>query len=290
MHVEAMHKVLKYIYAERKTVRRLDKGLNLILQFLRDKSRERIVKLIKGRTTKCITDIFKRHCEAQQLKDYAIVFSKDVWNVTKESGETYIIKQEQEINCCADICSTCDICRQIYTCTCRDFDRHRLICKHIHYVMIYNKKNKKIVTEKHETECNIELFCAVVEKSKGTTEEKLNKKVNHVFCKLQNFDYNTLDDSTLEKIHYHLNIVENLTNLPQNMDTKESDFVITENTNKRYINPQLRFFSTKKKKASTSCTITLSDMERSETKKMLQNGSALVISSNSTEDHLYCKT
>lgn len=145
-------------------------------------------------------------------------------------------------------------------------------------------------TTKNETEDNLSLFCDAINKSEKSTEEKLNKKINHVFCKLQNFDYTTLDDSTLEKIHYHLNIVENLTNLPQFMDRKDSDFITKENTNKRNISPQLRFFSTKKKqKTSTGCTIKLSNSERSETKKMLQNGSALVISSNPTEDHLYCK-
>lgn len=98
------------------------------------------MKLVKGRTTKCTTEIFKRHSTAQQMKNYKIEFIDNVWNVTKETGETYIIKQEQYINCCADICSTCDICRHIYTCSCMDYKCHELICKHIHYVLIFIKK------------------------------------------------------------------------------------------------------------------------------------------------------
>lgn len=113
------------------------------------------------------------------MKNYLIEFINDVSNVRKESGETYIIKQEQQINCCTDICSTCGICRHIYTCTCVDFNFLKLICKHIHYVVIYNKKNEQAITHTAniENDGHIELFCDVFDKSKETTEEKLNKKI-----------------------------------------------------------------------------------------------------------------
>lgn len=35
---------------------------------MRDKGRERIVKLIKGRSTKCTIKFFKKHCETTNEK------------------------------------------------------------------------------------------------------------------------------------------------------------------------------------------------------------------------------
>lgn len=260
---------------------------------MRDKSRERIIKLVKGKTTRCPSEIFKRHCEAQNMNNYILELSGvNVWKLTKESKETYIVTQTKESNCCLEMCSVCNICRHTYTCSFVDFNCKRLICRHIHYV-VFHTLQRPVVTQKSENEHKgiVDLFCSEVCKPKETMEHKLNNKVNQTFCKLQNFDYSTLDDSALERILYHLNIVDNLTNLPKIINKEENNFISQGDTNKRYIDAQLHFLSTKKKrKSSASATITFSDMERLDMKNiMLQNESTLVISKNPAEDHLYCE-
>ncbi|KAJ8932511.1 hypothetical protein NQ314_014603 [Rhamnusium bicolor] len=47
MHLKSMHKLIKYFYLARKTVKRLDKGLHVVLKYVRDKSVERIIKITK---------------------------------------------------------------------------------------------------------------------------------------------------------------------------------------------------------------------------------------------------
>lgn len=50
---------LKYFYLHRKKNKRLDRGLHIVLKFLRDKSVERVIKLVKGKNTICHREIFK---------------------------------------------------------------------------------------------------------------------------------------------------------------------------------------------------------------------------------------
>lgn len=49
MHLEAAHKTIKYCYLNGTTVQRLDKGLNAVMKYVRDKTVQRIIKHKKGK-------------------------------------------------------------------------------------------------------------------------------------------------------------------------------------------------------------------------------------------------
>lgn len=51
MHLESMHKSIKYFYLESKKVKRLDKSIHALLEFLHNKKVDRIIKLTKGNST-----------------------------------------------------------------------------------------------------------------------------------------------------------------------------------------------------------------------------------------------
>jgi regulator of sirC expression with transglutaminase-like and TPR domain len=48
MHLERMHRTLKYIYLKGKTVKRLDKAINAIMKLVRDKLYEKLIIIRKG--------------------------------------------------------------------------------------------------------------------------------------------------------------------------------------------------------------------------------------------------
>lgn len=77
-----MHKIIKYFYLDRKTVKRLDKGLHVVLKYVRDKSVERIIKIIKGKSTSLSRNIFETHNEALTLK-YNVGTYERYWKVIK---------------------------------------------------------------------------------------------------------------------------------------------------------------------------------------------------------------
>nr|CAI5820050.1 unnamed protein product [Callosobruchus analis] len=59
MHLESMHKCIKYFNLEGKVVKRLDKGIHGVLTYTRDKIVDRIIENIKGKNTYHITEIHK---------------------------------------------------------------------------------------------------------------------------------------------------------------------------------------------------------------------------------------
>jgi len=61
MHLESMHKTIKYHYLNGFKVQRLDKCIMVLRRFTRDKKVERMVKLTKGKSTSRINGIKKRH-------------------------------------------------------------------------------------------------------------------------------------------------------------------------------------------------------------------------------------
>nr|CAH7758959.1 unnamed protein product [Callosobruchus chinensis] len=87
MHIESMHKTIKYFYLEGKRVQRLDKALHAIITFIRDKVVERFIKNVKGKTNSHIKEILNRHNSASSLACQLYVM---------ENGTTYILKTEEK--------------------------------------------------------------------------------------------------------------------------------------------------------------------------------------------------
>ncbi|KAJ8975738.1 hypothetical protein NQ317_016512 [Molorchus minor] len=120
MHLESMHKVIKYFYLERKTVKRLDKGLNVVLKYVRDKSVERIIRLSKGGHTKQTRLLSQNHKEALKNSDEYIILKNDTnWNISKSENTSYTIHQVLQSKCCEQICLFCEACNHMFSCTFR---------------------------------------------------------------------------------------------------------------------------------------------------------------------------
>lgn len=85
MHLEAMHRVIKYCYLEGKNVLRLDKGLHAVLKFVRDKIVDRMMKNTKGKNNNHISNIHKRH-RCAVTEDHSV----DIVNNVYRHGELLI--------------------------------------------------------------------------------------------------------------------------------------------------------------------------------------------------------
>ncbi|XP_060516773.1 uncharacterized protein LOC132696141 [Cylas formicarius] len=146
IHVENMHKVIKYIYPERKSVPRLDKALYNLEHFLRNKTIERLIKLTEGECTEHINTVNKRHRLALTQKYQINTDSDNVYLLKNSSGNDEL---EQKVTvtkinsniCCELICRFCNICTHMFQCTCMDYNIKNTICKHIHYVCLNNLGN-----------------------------------------------------------------------------------------------------------------------------------------------------
>ena len=142
MHVEAFHRVLKYIYLNGKQNRRLDHLIHIMFKISRDKSFEQIQKTHKGKITHRVREMNKRHAQAQEMiKDdiKPVGASETSWNVPSQSisSKTYTVERLQH-HCteCKIKCQKCGVCSQSYTCTCIDYAIHSTACKHIHCVCL----------------------------------------------------------------------------------------------------------------------------------------------------------
>lgn len=63
MHIERIHRTIKHLYLNGKHVKRLDKVINAIMKFVRDKLFERIIKYYKGKVCTCtkLANLRNRH-------------------------------------------------------------------------------------------------------------------------------------------------------------------------------------------------------------------------------------
>jgi len=84
MHLESMHKIIKYHYLNGCKVGRLDKSITAIRRYTRDKKVERIIKLTKGKTTTRIQEIKKRHNKSTLLDLTINQDSINNWSIESE--------------------------------------------------------------------------------------------------------------------------------------------------------------------------------------------------------------
>lgn len=67
MHLEAVHRSIKYAYLSGKQCIRLDETIYQLLRLIRNKKYERIIKIEKSKPTKIYKDTAERY---QKSKDY----------------------------------------------------------------------------------------------------------------------------------------------------------------------------------------------------------------------------
>jgi hypothetical protein len=118
-----MHKTIKYHYLSGCKVGRLDKSITAIRRYTRNKKVERIIKLTKGKISKRIQEIKKRHNKSILLDLTINQDSVNDWIVESEytPRQLYKIKKNNDDVCCPMICSICKLCIHKFQCSCPDY-------------------------------------------------------------------------------------------------------------------------------------------------------------------------
>lgn len=155
MYVEAFHRVFKYEYKGKGMNRRVDKCLLSLIKFNRDKAFDRIIKLTKGKATKKLKDIQESHDASLTLSfDSVSVLSNTEWRITsgssKNTSYTLYLCGDCNDQACKLKCIKCNICRHKYTCSCNDFMLKKTICKHVHLLERYKRKDNVDLQDKKE--------------------------------------------------------------------------------------------------------------------------------------------
>ena len=151
MYVESFHRTLKYVYMKGKINKTVDNLLHILIKISRDKAFERICKVKKGKVSGRLTIIRKRHWESTKLPFQSLVTkNKDgrEWKVmSQDREEEYTVTCEHDYcpQGCHLVCSYCQVCILMYTCTCMDYLINHTICKHIHLVSFSELKITKRV-------------------------------------------------------------------------------------------------------------------------------------------------
>ncbi|XP_072389603.1 uncharacterized protein [Diabrotica undecimpunctata] len=120
MHIERMHRTIKYIYLQGRNNKRLDKAVTALMKFIRDKLFDRLIILNKGKLSYKIIEIRKR---------------------------------ENDVECdCQLICTDCNVCIHKYSCSCLDSAIAWNMCKHIHLLCRYRQLTKESSQEEQKME------------------------------------------------------------------------------------------------------------------------------------------
>ncbi|XP_031354776.1 uncharacterized protein LOC116179198 isoform X4 [Photinus pyralis] len=223
--------------------------------------------------------IFERHIEALAL-NYNIETYEKYWKIFQESGDFYTVIKLSDSKCCEEYCPACNICKHMYSCTCQDFEE-TIICKHVHYIHCntVNSIGENVDNYNDVKENNVGVTSIPQSNKSDAQNLKLNKMINKVCYKLQQCEFETLNDEVIQQIAYHLKMLNKLIILP-----KYNEKQILQNNNV-IIEPQLRFSSTKRKRKNVKRKNTY---ERSTTiNNVLNNQTNLCVSTSPIYDHMY---
>ncbi|CAH1112155.1 unnamed protein product [Psylliodes chrysocephalus] len=148
MSLEKWHHEIKHnSRMNGKCQRRLDVGINNVMECLRMKFLKRLVSISRNRVPFKLSELRRRHKLAEGfLNDIDIV--EEVPNLkwfissfknksNKTLLEYYEVKLENEEKCnCVFFCNDCKSCLHTYSCTCHDFAIQYNMCKHIHIICL----------------------------------------------------------------------------------------------------------------------------------------------------------
>ncbi|XP_050311306.1 uncharacterized protein LOC126746925 [Anthonomus grandis grandis] len=134
MHIENMHRSIKYIYLNGKINKRLDYAIYILMKFVRDKLFNRLIVLNKGKVSSKLKELRIRHKTSETLNVSSVIVNKNGWVIPSSSTNDLYQIEERQIDCnCKLVCSQCQnkyIHR--YTCSCLDSSIKWNMCKHIY--------------------------------------------------------------------------------------------------------------------------------------------------------------
>ena len=274
MFVEAFHRVLKVVYLEHKQNRRIDFLLYTLMKVARDEAFERLLKQEKGKNTHRVCEINKRHKAAQQMfmhQPQVTNLDEKMWKVRSQHQDDvfYHVKRLTNSCNCKLSCTACKACVHQYSCSCLDATIHTTVCKHIHLVhMMFNSKNSTLQLDTDEQEQMSTDDFAKYFHHRGTIALQLPQLKESVQCKmneLQILIQECTDSDALNTVSKHLqNAITVVKAMQQQSQTEAKVLPI-----KRHYAPnanhekQLRFFSTKRKRTSTTSGLGKPTLEES---------------------------
>ena len=178
MYVEAFHRVLKHIYMHGRVNRRLDKLLFILLKISRDKAFDRLTKLSKGKAIGAsrIAAITRRHKSIGKISLANVrQCTPTKWAVTStsDSARIYNVTEKMQAPCCSITCSACGICMHQFSCDCIDGLMANTVCKHIHLVCQWKKREYGCEAEEN-TQKTLEKESVLTNKVHATMDSSSN--------------------------------------------------------------------------------------------------------------------
>lgn len=297
MHLEAMHKTVKYCYLDGKKPKRMDKTIEALMNLVRDKLFSRLIKLMKNTPPCKVREIDKSHKKSLEISTDEIEKRDEKWLVESSKKKHFYEIEKISEPCpqaikkslCPLTCTKCKICIHTFKCSCIDNSIKYNICKHIHAVW-----RLESATEISNVHGNF------------TNEDKMINILASIAPPPSENEERNYNQSLIQKAHRLIEVFshtqyseeENLA-LNKKMDSllnecnKGRNFIEKENCNPRSnIEHQKRFVSTKKKRKSNSTTMSKpEDNEFQEIKKSLlsKNEEILLIQTASSTEHTYVK-
>ncbi|XP_050300050.1 uncharacterized protein LOC126738662 isoform X2 [Anthonomus grandis grandis] len=250
MYLESMHKVLKYIYLKGVACRRLDKTVHVLLQYVKDKQFERIIKLEKSKVTTKISRINKSHINAINSTNMIVSTCENGWIVTSKDIP-YLVTENKlnEGHTCKLKCSSCLFCVHMYTCNCMDFVVNYNMCKHIHKICMNMPGQSTFVDENRNEELTYHKS-SLKNPNISNIDNKIRENINYLQC----FDWRNITDPQIKnKINSFLLSAVKLADIKSDARFTLSPKNIAGPANKKIV-AQNRFFSTKKKKTKKTYT------------------------------------
>lgn len=197
--------------------KRIDMCVSYLLCFVRDKTFERYKNLIKGPSSKKISEIHNRHRSALQMTN-PVKKVEDGWQIksSKCSQLEYKIKKVsvEDDHACELKCRFCSICIHSYTCSCIDSIVVGNLCKHIHAVhislnasgILKSKKESEVINDIITSNGFADLT-ASSSSSDALEDQLLKNKINTMSSLL---DKHEISSDTRKRIH---NSIDNIINL-----------------------------------------------------------------------------
>lgn len=258
MYVESFHRVLKHLYLKGKTNKRVDKCIQTLMKYERDKGFDRLTKLEKGKLSGRITTILRRHNASKKLSTTSVhVVDGSTWKVkSSDSKREYTIVKELSqcpINCALK-CIDCNVCVHIYYCNCMDAVINHTICKHIHLVERCTNGKETQLLERKAIDCNErpsdthpQLLYALRKQEEPADLTNLKERIIRTLSSIatQVKECNSIDG--LLHAQKHIQIVSNTISLDNFNTVPRLQSKTNEPLNKKIL-PQRPFKSTKTKR------------------------------------------
>lgn len=293
MYLESMHKVVKYLYLDAKKTKRLDKGINAVMKYVRDKIIDRMIKLTKGKNTVHQSEINARHRLAATDAFTSMVSeqSEHTWIVKSGDNEYLVAQNRDSHSCCQLKCTLCNVCVNCFRCTCVDYCIKATICKHIHYIVISDsvkRTNNDIISPL--TEISDHLVTLSTSAGNPRCNDSLRDKILSETAQLQSSVQTVTDTEILSQVLKTLRTVNNLMTNGSSLRGSEEFHTNSANNepDSKKIEKQIRFHSTQKKNAKVKYReVKPTSEEVKVISSFLEGKDVEFVSNSSQNDHLY---